>query len=273
MKYSMMSYTMTRQKERFDFDEMLRLTAELDLAGIDFFGTCGLTVDELRARVDDAGVPVVCSIYSANLAATDRDELTKALDTTRRQVDDALALGAPLMMVTTPGIEGVPRAASRKRWIGGLQEANAIVQDAGMTLTIENFPGANSPFVIADDVLEAMREVPGLKLTFDNGNAGSGEDPGQSFTRCAEHVVHAHFKDWAIVDETAPGARLMLDGRHYVAALIGEGDIDQAGSLAAMKRAGYDGCINIEYEGNDYPPADAVRRAVGYLRALEADLP
>jgi sugar phosphate isomerase/epimerase len=273
MKYSMMSYTMTRQKEHFDFDEMLELTAELDLAGIDFFGTCGMTAEELRARVDDAGVPVLCSIYSANLAATDKDQLAQALEATKQQVEQAVAIGAPLMMVTTPGTEGVDRSECRKRWIGGLQQANAIVREAGLTLSIENFPGANSPFVVADDVLQAMRDVPGLKLTFDNGNAGSGEDPGGSFTRCAEHVVHAHFKDWRIVKETDPGARLMLDGRHYVAALIGEGDIDQAGSLAAMKKAGYDGCINIEYEGNDYTPAEGVRRAVEYLRALEAGLP
>jgi len=268
----MMSYTMTRQKEHFDFDEMLRLTAELGMAGIDFFGSCGMTVDEVRARVDDAGIPVVCYIYSANLAATDKGELTKALDTTKRQVDEALVLGAPLMMVTTPGIEGVDRTEARKRWIGGLQMANAIAQDAGLVLSIENFPGADSPFVVGDDVLEAMREVPGLKLTFDNGNAGTGEDPGASFARCAEHVVHAHFKDWRIVDAANPGARLMLDGHHYVAALIGEGDIDQAGSLAAMKKAGYDGCINIEYEGNDYTPAEGVRRAVAYLRSLEETL-
>lgn len=272
MKYSMMSYTMTRQKEHFDLDEMLRLTLELDLAGIDLFGTCGLPAAELRKRLDDAGIPVVCYIFSANLAATDRAERAQALGAAKRAVEEAVALGAPRLMVTTPGAEGVDRAEMRRRWIGGLQAALPTVQDAGLTLTIENFPGASSPFVVADDVLEGIRQVPGLKLTFDNGNAASGEPPGESFARCAEHVVHAHFKDWTVVDEPAPDRRLMLDGRYYKAALIGEGDIDQAGTLAAMKRAGYDGCINIEYEGNDYPPAEAVRRAVAYLRRLEETL-
>lgn len=272
MKYSMMSYTMTRQKEHFDLDEMLRLTAELDLAGIDFFGTCGLTAAELRGRVADLGIPVVCYIFAANLGTADDAARAQALDATKQRVAEAAALGAPRVMIPTPGAEGVDRGECRKRWIGGLQAALPIVEDAGLTLTIENFPGASSPFVVADDVLEAVREVPGLKLTFDNGNAGSGEDPGESFARCAEHVVHAHFKDWAIADDPAPDRRLMLDGRYYKAALIGEGDIDQAGTLAAMKRAGYDGCINIEYEGNDYPPVEAVRRAVEYLRNLEENL-
>jgi sugar phosphate isomerase/epimerase len=269
MKYSMMSYTMTRQEEHFNLDEMLRLTLELDLAGIDLFGTCGVSAAELKKRLDDKGIPVVCYIFSADLGTTDKAERAQALGAARQAVAEAVILGAPRLMVTTPGTEGVDRAEMRRRWIGGLQAALPTVQDAGLTLTIENFPGASSPFVVADDVLKAIREVPGLKLTFDNGNAASGEAPGESFARCAEHVVHAHFKDWTIVSEAAADGRLMLDGRYYKAALIGEGDVDQAGTLAAMKRAGYDGCINIEYEGNDYRPAEAVRRAVVYLRRLE----
>jgi len=38
--------------------------------------------------------------------------------------------------------------------------------------------------------------------------------------------------------------------------------------LAAMKKAGYKGYINIEYEGNKYPPDAATRRAAKYLRTL-----
>jgi sugar phosphate isomerase/epimerase len=60
----------------------------------------------------------------------------------------------------------------------------------------------------------------------------------------------------------------MLDGRHYRSALIGEGAIDNRACLQAMKDAGYDGCINIEYEGDTYPAAEAVRRATSYLRGL-----
>jgi sugar phosphate isomerase/epimerase len=82
-------------------------------------------------------------------------------------------------------------------------------------------------------------------------------------------VAHAHFKDWLVRPDAAPGFRPMLDGRHYQAALIGEGVVDHRACVAAMAAAGYTGCINIEYEGNDYAPAEAVRRAVAYLRGVE----
>ena len=120
----------------------------------------------------------------------------------------------------------------------------------------------------ADDVLQAIAAAPGLKLTFDSGNAFTGEDPVQSFVRCAEHTVHAHFKDWLVVSEGQ--GRQMLDGRFYQSALIGEGVLDHAACLRAMRAAGYTGYINIEYEANDYAPDEANRRAAAFLRARGA---
>lgn len=60
----------------------------------------------------------------------------------------------------------------------------------------------------------------------------------------------------------------MRDGRYSQRALIGEGVASQTRCLAAMRAANYTGCIHIEYEGNLYPPADSVRRAVATLRQL-----
>ena len=97
-----------------------------------------------------------------------------------------------------------------------------------------------------------------------------GEDPAASFARCAAHVIHAHFKDWV---RAAPGAGMeALDGRRYTPALIGEGVVDQKACLAAMQSAGYGGHINIEYEGNQYLPDDATRRAARCLRERMVEL-
>ena len=112
------------------------------------------------------------------------------------------------------------------------------------------------------------REIPELKLTFDNGNAFTGEDPAESFRLCAADVVHAHFKDW----ELCTGGLLGLDGRSYRGALIGEGMLDQRSCLAAMKKAGYTGYINIEYEGDKYDPEEATRRAADHMNKLMAEL-
>jgi len=50
--------------------------------------------------------------------------------------------------------------------------------------------------------------------------------------------------------------------------LIGEGIVPHKACLAAMKKDGYKGYINIEYENNKYPPDEATRRATSYLNGL-----
>ena len=269
MKYSMMSYTMTRQSKLFDLDRMFELTAELELDGIDIVNMLKHDMKELRMRADDIGVPVVCHTFGMDLNSPDAAVRRAEHDNFKRGMDRAAVLGAPCIMVTTPAKTGLSHAESRRNWIAGLQEVGPIAEEYGIVLTVENFPGAESPFVIADEVLEAVKAVPGMKITFDSGNAASGEDPAESFARCAGHVVHAHFKDWDISAEPAEGYRMMRDGRYYRSALIGEGNLDHRACLQAMKDAGYDGCINIEYEGNKYDPYTGTRRAVEYLRSIE----
>ena len=268
MKLSMMSYTWSRQPAHFDLQRMLQVTRELNMAGIDFVRLHDRTAKELRRMADDAGVKVVAHTFVVDLNFPDARARQPGGDAARRSIEDAVTLGAPVVMIVTPPKPNMDRNTARRNWIAGLKELQPFAAQAGVALSIENFPGAASPFVIADDFLEALREVPGLKLTFDNGNAASGEEPAESFRRCAAHVVHAHFKDWYMRGTPAEGYWPQLDGRYGRAALIGEGAVNQKACLAAMRAAGYQGCINIEYEGNDYTPEEACRRAAATLRAM-----
>ncbi len=269
MKYSTMSYTFSKQEEHFDLKKMLEFTAK-HMDGIDFVRLHGREPEELRKMADDHGVDVVChTFFAKKLVSANPEEQQEGIDDCKRGIEAAVTLGAPVVMIPTPGQKDLDRNQLRQRWISGLKLVMPLAEDAGVALSIENFPGDKSPFVLADDYLEAQSAVPGLKLTFDSGNAGSGEDPAESFSRCAPHVVHAHFKDWLVSEQPQEGYRPMLDGRYYRSALIGEGDIDNRSCLKAMQEAGYDGYINIEYEYNDYDPFEATRRAVEYLHGLE----
>lgn len=271
MKLSIMSYTFSRQgwkkNGRFDLEGMCRVARELDIDGADIMTTHGLLPREIRCVLSDYGITPVCYTFSAALNFATAVERAAGVDQVKAGVDIAAEIGAPLIMVITSGKAGVPREVSRRQFIEGFRESVDFARQADITMTIENFPGADSPFVISSDILEAVREVPGLKLTYDNGNVMTGgEDPAVSFTRCAAHTVHAHFKDWVLVQH---GKGLEgLDGRHYAGALIGEGIVPHQACLAAMKQAGYKGYINIEYEGNKYPPDEATRRAARYLNSI-----
>ncbi|MBI2441620.1 MAG: sugar phosphate isomerase/epimerase [Lentisphaerae bacterium] len=270
MKLSVMSYTFDRAKD-FTLEQICQLANELGIDGIDMVRTYGRKPQEIRRLLDQHGLKTVCHTFLADLIFPSTAARQAGVDTIKQSLEAAVILGADKVMLPTPGKQGVPRDLARSYIIRGLQEALVLVRQAGITLTLENFPGANSPFAISSDLLEAVREVPGTKITFDNGNAlMGGEDSAVSFERCASHIIHSHFKDWVLA-ERGQGME-GLDGRWYQAALIGEGVVNHKSCLRAMKHSGYAGYINIEYEGRAYHPADGTRRAAGYLSNLIASI-
>jgi len=267
VKTAMMTYTMARGPwgERHDVRELCEFTRDLGLDGIDWVTTYGHDPAEVRKVTDDLGLRNVCHTFYADIHVPDAAKRAEAPDQVRRGLDAAKALGAETVMIVVPWVKDVPRDETRRRALEGLAGAVELASAAGITVTIEPFPGALSPFVTSGDLIEAVRAVPGLKLTYDNGNvAMGGEDPAEGFRRCCEHVVHAHVKDWVLSDDGRPG----LDGRRYKPALVGEGIVDPRPWVAAMAEAGYDGYIDFEYEGSTYDPRDAVARGVRLMTEL-----
>lgn len=273
MKLCVMSYTLARRTSAPEFDlvRMCEFTRNLGLDGIDVVTTYGRHPREVRRLLDDFGLKPVCYTFCVDINQPDAKAQQAGLDALKREIAAAVTVGADKVMVVTPGSADWPREQSRRNYLRALAAAMPWARAAGLTVTIENFPGASSPFVTAADFALAKKELPELKLTFDCGNCFTGgEDPAASFRACAADVVHAHFKDWAVC--AAPDGMLGLDGRHYRGALIGEGAVDHRSVLAAMKEAGYRGYIDIEYEGDAYLPEDATRRAVRHLDTLIAGL-
>lgn len=264
MKLCMMTYTMARQG--YGVEDFIKTAVDCGLKGIDWITTYGRDPRELKKMSDDAGLEVACHTFM--LPGIVKNEETW-LDEAKQSVQDAVELGAPVVMIPPcPRQDTADRIAYRKEWIQVLKQIVPLTDDAGLVLTVENFPGKFSPFITADDFSEAQKEIPQLHLTYDNGNAATGENPVESFKKCADYVVHAHFKDWDIIDGPQEGFREMSDGRYYKAALIGEGNVDTEGCWKAMKEYGYKGYINIEYENNKYPAPEAIKKVAEYLTSL-----
>jgi len=263
MKLSMMTYTMGRQG--FGVEDFIKTAIDCRLDGIDWYTTYGRSPEEIKARSADADLPIVCYIFGLpKLFSGD----SGWLDDAKKEIECAVALGSPMVMIPTGSNDKMPRSEFRLQWIKALTEVALLADNAGITLSVENFPGMHSAFVTAADFFEAQKEIPQLRLTFDDGNAASGEDPVESFKKCREFVVHAHFKDWNILSSPAEGYRQMLDGKYYQPALIGEGNVNTIGCWKAMRDAGYNGYVNIEYEGNDIKADVAVARAATFLRNI-----
>ncbi len=264
MKFSMMTYTMARQGT-YGVEDFVRTAAELKMDGIDWVTTYGRSPEDLKKLSADAGLPVAAyTFFLSNLTRKQDGWMEEA----KTGIETAVRLGAPVVMIPTPGImEVASREENRRIWVDALAKVAEIAAPAGVELSVENFPGKLSPFVTAADFHEAKKQIPSLKLTFDNGNAATGEDPVASLRSCAADIVHVHLKDWDRKDEPCEGFTCMLDGRYYRPALVGEGVVDSKATLRELEKIGYAGYVNIEYENNKYPAAEGIRRVLEYLRS------
>ncbi len=270
MKISMMTYTMARgmkKGEPFDAVALCEFTQELGLEAIDWVTTYQYTPQEIRAITDDYGLENICHTFSCDLNFADADERAPGRDVFKQGIEAAVTLGADKVMLPVGGKEHLTRDQSRANVIAGLQEVIGFADEAGVTVTVENFPHYLSPFIVSADVNAAVAEIPQLRVTFDNGNViTGGEQAPDGFINSAEYVVHSHFKDWTLCAAEDRGAMLGMDGQYRRAVLVGDGDVDQLGCIRAMHEYGYEGYINFEYEGYELTPREATIEGVRRMR-------
>lgn len=276
MNISMMTYTMARglqKDEKFDVKALCEFTRQLNLNSIDWVTTYGYHPREIRRITDDYGLENICFTFQCALNFPTPAERIGGRDQFKRGVETAIILGADKIMLPVKGRQGLSRKESFRNVVSGLQEVIEFAEQLGVLATVEHFPSPISPFVTSADINRAVREVPGLRITYDNGNVTTGgETAAEGFRRSAEYIVHAHFKDFAICSEDAPGARPCLDGKYRRPVLVGDGDVDQMEALRAMKEWGYAGYINFEYEGSEYTPREATIEGVRRMREMMAAL-
>ncbi len=270
MRISMMTYTMARglkAGEKFDAVGLCEFCKKLDIDAIDWVTVYHYKPAELRRITDDYGLQNVVHTFFADFNFATAAERKPAEEDFKRGIETAVTLGAKIVMLPVGGKDGVTRDESRENYLNGLSQVMDFAKNAGVTVSLENFPDYRSPFINSDDMLKAIARIPDLRVTYDNGNCVTGGDTAAAgFTNVAEYVVHAHFKDWKECGEDEPGARIFLDGKYRRAVLVGEGDIDQMGSVKAMADYGYDGCVNFEYEGSEMTPRDATIEGVARMR-------
>lgn len=270
MNYSMMTYTMARQGLT-DMKAICRMTRDLGLAGIDQVMLYDYEPRDLRRMADDIGVRFVCYTFFADISFADAEARRAGVAEIIRGVDIATTLGAPMIMVPIPRKHEMARDEQRKYAIDGFAEAIAATQGSGVKISTEHFPDC-APFATSADMNELTSAVPQMYVTFDAGcTLAGGEDPTRGFMKSRDKIIHAHLKDYVEVGPSEDGVA-GLSGKKYRGALIGEGLVEYLPLITAMKHAGYAGCVNLEYEGNEYPAETAVRKMLEYLKHIEESI-
>ncbi len=181
------------------------------------------------------------------------------IDHTRRALDLCAELKAP-HITTEPGgpfRAGEPnRAQAIDLFVESLKPLVDHAEKLGVLLLVEP-----EPFLLVettDQYLEIAERInsPALGLNFDVGHAYCvSEDIPRAIAKLAPHTRHYHLEDIAATRE-----------HHHL--IPGDGAIDFAEVVAAIKRTGYDGWLTVELYPNLADPDEAARRAMAYLAPL-----
>ncbi|MBO4633219.1 MAG: sugar phosphate isomerase/epimerase [Lentisphaeria bacterium] len=203
--------------------EIVRTAVSCGMTAIDWVTTHGNDPRELKKISQDAGLKIAAhTMVKYKFLRREPDYL----DEFKYSLDDACELEAPILMIPPFARKDQKSLEDdRKAWTEYYAQVCPLAQEAGITLTLESTGLRDSPIVTADEVLEVIGQVPGLKLVFDIGNTATADDPIQAYRKLREHVVHIHLKDRKIYDREEPGSLLKRNGKYFRPAVIGEGDL------------------------------------------------
>jgi sugar phosphate isomerase/epimerase len=179
------------------------------------------------------------------------------IDHTRRALTLARELGAPCI-TTEPGGPVEPGASwqtALKLFVEMIKPVAEHAEKEGVLLLVEPEPGLL--IETADQFLEFMQHIdsPAIGMNFDVGHSYCvGDDPATTIPRVARYIKHFHLEDIAAT-------------RIHQHLIPGEGAIDFASTLRAIRALNYKGWITVEL----YPYAENPDEAAGlaYRRVSE----
>jgi sugar phosphate isomerase/epimerase len=177
------------------------------------------------------------------------------IDHTRRALTLAREIGAPCI-TTEPGGPVEPGASWQKAlqlFVEGLKPVAEHAEKEGVLLLVEPEPGLL--IETADQFLELMQHIrsPAVGMNFDIGHAYCvGDDPATTIPRVKDYIRHFHLEDIA-------ATRV----HHHL--VPGDGAIDFAAALRAIRDIGYRGWITIELYPYVDDPDDAAGRALKHV--------
>ncbi len=177
------------------------------------------------------------------------------IEHTKRCLTLARELGAPCI-TTEPGgpVEGRTWGECLKLFVEELKPVVEHAEKVGVPLLVE--PEPDLLIETADQYLEFAKHIqsPMLRLNFDIGHFYCvKDDPATTVHKLKDHIGHVHLEDIA-------ATRV----HHHL--IPGDGVIDFASTLRALKDAGYNGWVTIElytcHENPDHAAALARERVM-----------
>jgi len=221
------------------------------------------------AALASTGVKVGVYSVSNDFVSDSAADRSAALDKVKAGVDSANYFGAKIVRVFSGNAkEGIGFDQAFHWIVEGLREGAAYAEAGGVRLALENHGQLAGKYEQVKRILDTVGS-PALGANPDTGNfLLVHESPHEAILALATRTAMVHFKDFREVPQNYDGpAYTSTDGLKFAGTAIGEGDVALESCVKELKAAGFDGWLNIEYEGAEDPMA-AIPRSIAYTRGL-----
>jgi len=270
---SMWSFVATYKKGEMDIPKFIETAKSLGVDGVELLDFFWKDRDAELASVDAAlaatGLPVGVYSIGNDLVTSDPAARAAQVAAIKEGVDNAVHFGAKVVRVFSGNTkEGISFDQAFDWIVEGLREGAEYAQSKGVSLALENHGVLAGKSSQVHKIIEAVGN-PAMKANPDTGNfLLVHQAPHEALKDVASVAAMVHFKDFKEAPKDYPGwAYTSTDGLKYIGTAIGEGEVALEACVAELKEAGFDGWLNIEYEGLE-DPLTALPRSVAYTRGL-----
>ena len=207
---------------------------------------------KLRAECARVGLPVSNFTFGADFINC--PDTQAEIDRVQGMVDLAEALGAKsIRHDATAGKRGVSFDKALPVLADACRQVTEYAAQKGIVTMVENHGVFCQDSRRVEQLYNAV-DHPNFGLLCDMGNfLCADEDPAKAFGIAAPYARYVHAKDFHIkpASESDPGEGFFRsrNGTYLRGAIIGHGNVPVKHCLAALKHAGYQGSIAIEFEG------------------------
>jgi sugar phosphate isomerase/epimerase len=205
---------------------------------------------DVAQRLRDHGLTLVSLCRAGFFPHTSKTGRSEALDDNRLAIDEAAALGAPLVVLVCGAVPGQPLALSRDQIQAGIEAVLPHAEACGIKLAIEPLHpmyaddrSAINTLSQGNDMAESI-DSPLLGVAIDVYHLWWDPALQQEIQRCGAHnnILAFHVCDWR-----TPTTDLLLDR-----GLMGEGCIDIPQIRSWVEAAGFEGFIEVEIFSKKY---------------------
>ena len=269
---------------KLPLDESIKLAGKLGFDGIQIYATTGefspevLTTErksEVRSLLmeNHLEISALCGDMGGYGFQIESDN-TERIQKTKRIIDLAEEFEVGVI-ITHIGV--IPENKDNPRYsvmLDAMCKCGEYAADKKITLAIETGPEKASTLL---SFLQDTNGGIGVNLDPANFVMVTGQDPVEAVQVLGKYIVHTHAKDGVMLKQTDPeiiydcfakgGIEALNVADYFLETPLGDGDVDYAKYINALRGIGYDGYLTIERETGENPISD-IQKSLNTLRNI-----